>query len=122
MKRPDPDQMIAALSRNDGGKIPSAFSFWSERMTDNEFDQGLVGETERTKDGSRLCYKVAEGLSARAKEIRKERPDRASRLAHVAGKLMAKSRPTKKVLRDTAADVKIVRERMVDGVDEAVWD
>jgi hypothetical protein len=27
-----------------------------------------------------------------------------------------------KVLRDIAADVRIVKERMVDGVDEAIWE
>jgi hypothetical protein len=60
-------------------------------------------------------YLVADAISARAKELRKARPDKAGVLTHVASKIRAGYTPSKKVLLDAAKEFEIVQGKAVDG-------
>lgn len=93
-------------------------------MTDMEFDMGLTGSIARTIDGQpRLCNLVAEGLRIRAKEQQTEgRPEIASGLRYLAGKIDSHGKPTKKVLAKLRKDIEVVRARMVDDKPIADWD
>jgi hypothetical protein len=84
-------------------------------MTENEFELAVTGDADGTEGGLRLCYLVAEGLSARAKERKLEgRNDIAKKLESVAEILMIKARPTMNALRRISSDVGIVKQRLVD--------
>lgn len=86
-------------------------------MTNNEFNLGLIAEPTHTKDGkTRLRYLVADAIEKMAKELRKERPDKAARLQWIAGRLNSGQPPTKKVLNKCRKDIEIIRSRIVDNI------
>ena len=86
-------------------------------MTTHEFNLGLIAEPTYTKDGkTRLRYLVADAIEKRAKELRKERPDKSARLQWIAGRLNSGQPSTKKVLSKCRKDIETVRSIIVDGI------
>ena len=85
-------------------------------MTESEFLTGLSGHCLETRDHNRVRNIVADALSAYAGELRRAgRPDRASRLAGMAGKIRCGQCPSRAVESKCARDVAAVQARLVDG-------
>ena len=86
-------------------------------MTDSEFTLGLLGDPKFTKDGmNRVRYIVADAISAKAGERRKEgRPDKAGVLAYAASQIRSGRPPSKKSMSKIGKDITEVRQSLVDG-------
>ena len=83
-------------------------------FTSAAFDEVLCGEGARwVRIGgelTRLRYHVADAIDLRATERQKAgRPDKASLLRHISGKLRAGSHPSKRTALKAASDLEVVR-------------
>jgi hypothetical protein len=90
-------------------------------MTPNDWNLALLGEGARhvTVDGhvTRLRYVVADAIDQQASVRQKAgRPDKASLLRYISGKIRHGSYPSKKAKRKAQSDLEIVYRTLVDGM------
>ena len=88
-------------------------------MTKRDRDRALRGDPDREVivggEHTMARYLVADEISARAKELDKERPDKAGVLRQVESTIRAGSAPSKKLLSKAAGELVTVQNRVVDG-------
>jgi hypothetical protein len=88
-------------------------------MTKGDWDKVLRGDADRevVVDGEHTMarYLVADAISARAKEVTKERPDKAGVLRQVESKVRGGYAPSKELLSKVAKELEIVQKKIVDG-------